>query len=112
MSFRKFFVIDFPIINAPGALHSIDWNCSVDFSIGSWAMANVELDCKGLNCPMPIVRISRAMKELQVGDHLRVEASDPSFQSDIEAWVRKMGHDLKSFEESQGVQKVVLEKRA
>jgi TusA-related sulfurtransferase len=52
------------------------------------------------------------MKELQVGDHLRVEASDPSFQSDIEAWVRKMGHDLKSFEESQGVQKVVLEKRA
>lgn len=75
-------------------------------------MASVELDCKGLNCPMPIVRISRTMKELQVGDQLKVEASDPSFQSDIEAWVRKMGHDLKSFEESQGVQKVVLEKRA
>jgi TusA-related sulfurtransferase len=61
---------------------------------------------------MPIVKISRAMKELQVGDELRVEASDPSFQSDIEAWVRKMGHELKSFEESQGIQIVVLEKQS
>ncbi|MFM1904387.1 MAG: hypothetical protein RLZZ440_2287 [Planctomycetota bacterium] len=71
-------------------------------------MANVDLDCQGLNCPVPIVRISRAMKELASGDTLTVTASDPSFQADIEAWVRKMGHQLESFAENDGVQTAVL----
>jgi len=43
------------------------------------------LDCRGLNCPMPIVKISRAMKGLVPGDMLTVMASDPSFGADIEA---------------------------
>lgn len=71
-------------------------------------MANVDLDCQGLNCPVPIVRISRAMKELASGDTLTVTASDPSFQADIDAWVRKMGHQLESFADNDGVQTVVL----
>lgn len=75
-------------------------------------MATVELDCKGLSCPMPIVRISRAMKEMPVGDYLSVQASDPSFQSDIEAWVRKMGHAIIEFQEESGVQRATIEKRA
>jgi len=75
-------------------------------------MATVELDCKGLSCPMPIVKISRAMKELLAGDCLCVFASDPSFQSDVEAWVRKMGHVLIDFKEQQGVQRAMIEKGA
>ncbi len=71
-------------------------------------MANVDLDCGGLSCPVPIVRISRAMKELTSGDTLTVTASDPSFQADVEAWVRKMGHHLDSFTESDGSQTAVL----
>lgn len=71
-------------------------------------MANVDLDCQGLSCPVPIVRISRAMKELASGDTLTVTASDPSFQADIEAWVRKMGHALESFADTDGVQTAVL----
>lgn len=75
-------------------------------------MATVELDCTGLSCPMPIVKISRAMKEMPVGDILIVQASDPSFQSDIEAWVRKMGHTIIEFQEEAGVQRATIEKRA
>ena len=71
-------------------------------------MANVDLDCGGLSCPVPIVRISRAMKELSSGDTLTVTASDPSFQADVEAWVRKMGHQLEAFDEADGQQTAVL----
>jgi tRNA 2-thiouridine synthesizing protein A len=71
-------------------------------------MADVDLDCAGLSCPVPIVRISRAMKELSVGDRLTVTASDPSFRADVEAWVRKMGHVLEAFSDSEGQQTAVI----
>ena len=73
-------------------------------------MSNVDLDCKGLNCPMPIVKISRAMKELQKGVTLTVTASDPSFKADVEAWVRKMNQKLTSFTDTAGIQTAVIEK--
>lgn len=73
-------------------------------------MSNVDLDCKGLNCPMPIVKISRAMKELQPGVTLTVMASDPSFKADVEAWVRKMNQKLTSFSDVDGIQTAVIEK--
>lgn len=57
------------------------------------------LDCRGLSCPMPIVRVSRAMKSLPTGETLTVLASDPAFRSDLEAWVKKLGHELVSFED-------------
>ena len=75
-------------------------------------MKNTELDCRGLSCPMPIVKISRAMKELTPGEVLTVQASDPSFQSDIEAWVRKMGQTLQSFEDNGEFQTAILIKQA
>jgi len=73
-------------------------------------MSNVDLDCKGLNCPMPIVKISRAMKELQLGCTLTVTASDPSFRADIEAWVSKMNQRFVSFSDIDGIQTAVIEK--
>lgn len=75
-------------------------------------MAVIELDCKGLNCPMPIVKISRAIKTLQVGDRLHVLASDPSFKADVEAWARRLGHALVEFSETAGIQSATLEKKA
>ena len=59
-------------------------------------MAQTELDCRGMNCPMPIVRVSRAVKDIAVGDTLTVTADDPSFQADIQAWIRMSGHLLLS----------------
>ncbi len=74
-------------------------------------MNHTELDCRGLSCPMPIVKISRAMKDLAPGDTLTVQASDPSFQSDIEAWVKKMDQTLQSIEETGDVQTAILVKK-
>jgi TusA-related sulfurtransferase len=65
-------------------------------------MKEVELDCKNLNCPMPIVKISRAIKGIEIGDRLVVSATDPAFKADVEAWIRKTGHTLVSFKKASG----------
>lgn len=60
-------------------------------------MNSQSLDCRGLNCPMPIVEISKAIKQLQTGDTLEVSATDLAFRLDVEAWARRSGHTLESF---------------
>jgi TusA-related sulfurtransferase len=72
-------------------------------------MANKNINCKGLNCPMPIVMISKAFKTMEIGDTLEVEASDPAFRADVEAWVRKTAQELVSFEENE-VSKAILKR--
>jgi tRNA 2-thiouridine synthesizing protein A len=74
-------------------------------------MANHDLDCRGMSCPMPIVRISRTMQGLAVEDTLTVQAKDPSFRADVEAWVRKLGQELHTFSEQDGIQTAVIIKR-
>lgn len=68
-----------------------------------------QLDCKGLRCPMPIVRVGLAMRQLAAGEQLTVEATDPAFQPDISAWARKTGHRLVEFDAGPP-QRAVLEK--
>ena len=72
-------------------------------------MADVQLDCQGLNCPMPIVRISQTMKTMQAGQTLEVTATDPAFSADVHAWVTKMGHELLAIEAG-GVQRAIIRK--
>ena len=60
-------------------------------------MADKHLDCRKLNCPMPIVKISQAMKEMSTGQTLEVEATDPAFEADLKAWVKQMNHELLEF---------------
>jgi tRNA 2-thiouridine synthesizing protein A len=60
-------------------------------------MADVVLDCRSLNCPMPIVKIAKAMRTMEVAQVLKVTASDPAFKADVEAWVRKTGNELLEF---------------
>ncbi|MEE9384253.1 MAG: sulfurtransferase TusA family protein [Nannocystaceae bacterium] len=74
-------------------------------------MPDVQIDCKGQSCPMPIVNISRAMKKMGVGQRLGVEASDPAFRADLEAWCHKMGHELQSFEPGDVATAVILKRK-
>ena len=52
------------------------------------------LDCSGLLCPMPIVKTSKAMKELQSGQILKMISTDAGSPPDIEAWSRQTGNEL------------------
>lgn len=53
-----------------------------------------ELDCSGLQCPGPIVKIKETMDGMNAGDELVVRVSDPGFASDAPAWCRRQGHEL------------------
>jgi len=53
-----------------------------------------ELDASGLNCPMPILRAKKALKELNSGDVLRIIATDPGSVKDFEAFAKQTGNEL------------------
>ena len=52
------------------------------------------LDTSGLLCPMPIVKTTKAIKELQSGQILKVIATDAGYPPDIEAWSRQTGNPV------------------
>ena len=56
------------------------------------------LDCRDLQCPMPIVKLSLAVRELASGESLTIEATDPAFEADLRAWSQMTGHTIEDFE--------------
>lgn len=70
-------------------------------------MAGAYLDCKGIKCPMPIVKISKAMQNLLPGETLEVEATDPAFTPDLKAWLKKLGHELISLNQGEVLRAVI-----
>jgi tRNA 2-thiouridine synthesizing protein A len=52
------------------------------------------LDAKGLMCPMPIVKLSKRMKEIPVGTVLELISDDIGSKEDIPAWCKRTGNDL------------------
>jgi TusA-related sulfurtransferase len=51
-------------------------------------MSRVELDCRGVPCPRPIIELAKAMADVEVGDTVAVTADDPAAGVDVEAWCR------------------------
>jgi len=60
--------------------------------------ADKKLDLKGLLCPMPVVKIAKGIKEVEVGQVIEAEASDPGVMADIPAWCKSTGHELVKME--------------
>lgn len=60
------------------------------------------LDCSGLSCPMPIVKTSKAIKELNISQVLKVIATDSGSPKDMAAWARQTGNELISSTEENG----------
>ncbi|GAA4403227.1 sulfurtransferase TusA family protein [Quisquiliibacterium transsilvanicum] len=53
-----------------------------------------EVDARGLNCPLPILRAKKALTDLESGQVLRVVATDPGSQRDFQAFARQTGNEL------------------
>ncbi len=60
-----------------------------------------ELDVKGLNCPLPILRAKKALTELDSGQVLKVIATDPGSVKDFQAFCRQTGNPLLEHSETQ-----------
>ena len=59
-----------------------------------------ELDVKGLNCPLPILRTKKALSEMTSSQILRVLATDPGAVKDFQAFAKQTGNQLLSCDEA------------
>lgn len=70
----------------------------------------MELDTKGMNCPMPILKAKKAMKDLDAGSTLKIFATDPGSVEDFGAFCRTGGHELVENTEADGVFTYIIKK--
>ena len=61
-----------------------------------------ELDARGLNCPLPILRTKKALAELTSGQVLKVDSTDPGSVKDMAAFAKQTGNELLSSAETGG----------
>ena len=75
-------------------------------------MADHVLDAKGLNCPLPILKAKKALKEVPEGGTLEILATDPGAVADFQAFCRTTGNELVEHDEEGGVYRFILRKKA
>ena len=69
------------------------------------------LDCKGLACPMPIVKISQEIAKVSVGSVIEVHTTDPGSIADFPAWAKTMGHAVLDIKQEPGLIKVFVKRQ-
>ena len=57
-------------------------------------LASKELDTRGLNCPLPILKAKKALSDMSAGELLRVISTDPGSVRDFQAFARQTGNEL------------------
>ena len=75
-------------------------------------MADQVLDVKGLNCPLPILRAKKALKDVPAGGTLEVLATDPGAVKDFEAFCRTTGNELLESKSENNVFSFVIKRTA
>lgn len=73
-------------------------------------MSDHFLDAKGLNCPLPILRTKKALKDVPAGEILNIEATDPGAIADFEAFCRTTGNELVSHSDDGTIYKFEIRK--
>ncbi|NWG38425.1 MAG: sulfurtransferase TusA family protein [Hydrogenophilaceae bacterium] len=72
---------------------------------------NKELDARGLNCPLPILRTKKALAEMASGDILKVIATDPGSVKDMQAFAKQTGNELVNSAEAGGEYTFYMKKK-
>lgn len=73
--------------------------------------ANKEIDARGLNCPLPILKAKKALADLTSGQTLKVYATDPGSVRDFQAFAKQTGNELVEQSEENAVFVHVLKRR-
>lgn len=71
---------------------------------------NKELDVRGMNCPVPILRSKKALSEITSGQVLKVVATDPGSVKDMQAFANQTGNELLGSGEDSGIYTYFLRK--
>jgi tRNA 2-thiouridine synthesizing protein A len=75
-------------------------------------MADHTLDAKGLNCPLPILKARKALKEVPDGGTLEIIATDPGSVADFQAFCRQTGNELVESSEDGEIYRFLIKKTA
>ena len=62
-------------------------------------MNQIEVDARGLRCPLPVIRLAEAARDAPAGTLINVLASDPAARHDVPAWCRMRDHELREMTE-------------
>jgi tRNA 2-thiouridine synthesizing protein A len=73
-------------------------------------MADMLLDTKGLNCPLPILKAKKAIAGVPTGGTLEILATDPGSMKDFQSFCRQTGHELVSSTQEGNVFKFVIKR--
>jgi tRNA 2-thiouridine synthesizing protein A len=72
---------------------------------------NLEVDASGLNCPLPLLRLKKALMEIQSGDVIKIIATDPAAHLDIGVYIDQTGHQLLELTRQASVQVFFIRKK-
>jgi tRNA 2-thiouridine synthesizing protein A len=70
-----------------------------------------EVDARGLNCPLPILRTKKALNDMETGQLIRILATDPASVRDFQAFARQTGNELVEHGEHDGAFFFVMKRR-
>ena len=70
-----------------------------------------ELDARGLNCPLPILRTKKSLTEMMSGQVLKIIATDPGAAKDFQAFAKQTGNALLSADEADKVFTFFMQKK-
>lgn len=71
-----------------------------------------ELDARGLNCPLPILRTKKVLNDMTGGQTLRIMATDPGAVKDFQAFAKQTGNELLESAEANGEYSFLIRKKA
>ena len=70
-----------------------------------------EVNCQGLNCPLPILKTKKTIDGMSSGEVLKMTSTDPGSASDVASWAKRTGNDLISDNEENGVYTFLIKKK-
>lgn len=73
-------------------------------------MAEINLDCLGEACPVPLIKTQKAMEKMAVGDILIVDIDHSCAMKNVPDWARSVGHNVEIEEVGEGEWNVIIEK--
>lgn len=71
---------------------------------------DVNMDLKGLACPLPVVKVSQQIKKMDVGQVLVAETTDPGAHADFPAWAKSSGNEILDTVKDGNVSKFYIKK--
>jgi tRNA 2-thiouridine synthesizing protein A len=68
------------------------------------------MDLKGLPCPQPVIKVSKGIKEIAVGQILEAITTDPGALSDFPAWARTSGNEILKTDQNDGLIRFLIKR--